>query len=105
MTAHWTVDDDGTLWFLFGAGEALEPWEALPGTHGAQVAQPQFDAAYDALVADVRAARLADDLAAELKAALDWMDDPDGEPNSSVLVDRWSALLGEVAALPRQEAQ
>lgn len=31
----------------------------------------------------------------ELQAAVDWMDNPDGEPSSSTLVDRWRALLSD----------
>jgi hypothetical protein len=71
-TARWTVDRDGrwtvdrdgdadTLWWTFGASEALEPWEALDAS---DPLNDQFTPAYDALVALVRRAGAAPDLTA-----------------------------------------
>ena len=60
---QWEVDEDGensTVWWCFGKGQSLEPWEALPGTTDGQAAQPEFDAAYDALVDLVRRDRTPD---------------------------------------------
>lgn len=45
-SGRW-VDDDGTIWWEFGAGEAMEPAEALQNYTDNQ----QFDAAYAALAA------------------------------------------------------
>lgn len=43
---RWVLDD-GTVWWEFGAGEAMEPETALHN----HVDNQQFDAAYEALAA------------------------------------------------------
>jgi len=92
---RWTVehvDDADTLWWEFGTGEAMEPWDALDAS---DQLNDQFTPAYDALVALVRRAGAAPDLTAvDFRTVGDMANVPYAQAR---------AVLAAVAALVRED--
>jgi hypothetical protein len=77
MTARWTIDDNGgEIWLVSPQGIYYSPTSLGLGD------EPDT---YDALVADVRAARLADDMAAAIRE----LHDPD--PRGYCIACGWKA--------------
>jgi hypothetical protein len=97
--AEWTIDDNGDLEFTDADGRLWTFTAAMLGDLVWTAETGQAATAVAALVADVRAARLADDMAAVVKAAEAWADTT--EPCSCEDIAEGAALLDAVAALQR----
>jgi hypothetical protein len=105
-TPQWTVDAGEEGGLLYGDDETgIDVGEAFVYCDDAD---PRVAAARAALVADVAAARLVDDMAARAQAVVDWWEReawPPGHEWPRALDELRSFLAGEVAALHHARRQ